>query len=324
MYSIQELSDIIDKSLNQLELPQQPERLYQPIKYILSTGGKRIRPVLTLAACNAFSTTIDSAIYPALAVEVFHNFTLIHDDIMDNANMRRNKQTVHVKWDSNVAILSGDAMSIYAYQLLQKVNPSHLPNVLSVFNSFAMGICEGQQMDMDFESKSFVAQEEYIRMIELKTSILLEGALKIGAIIGGASNADVTNIGDFGRNIGIAFQLQDDLLDTYGDVSVFGKKIGGDIVANKKTILTVMALSHAKGQDLELLNSYFKLPNMDPVKKVEGVTDIYNRLNVKQHVEELIEKYHQKAITHLAKVNIAPEKKSILEELTERLMARKN
>ena len=324
MYSIQELSDIVEKSINQTNLPQQPERLYEPIKYILSTGGKRIRPVLTLAACNVFSNTIDDAIYPALAVEVFHNFTLIHDDIMDNAYMRRNKQTVHVKWDNNVAILSGDAMSIYAYQLLQKVKPTILPSVLNVFNTFAMGICEGQQMDMDFESKSFVAQEEYIRMIELKTSVLLEGALKIGAIIGGASNSDVLNIGEFGRNMGIAFQLQDDLLDTYGDVHVFGKKIGGDIVANKKTILTVMALSHAKGSDLELLNSYYKLPNMDPAMKVDAVVALYNSLKVKDYVEELIESYHKKALSHLGKISVAPAQKVILEELTERLMTRKN
>jgi geranylgeranyl diphosphate synthase, type II len=234
MYSFSQLVDLTDKGINSLTFPETPIRLYDPIRYTLASGGKRIRPVLVLAACNVYSNSIDKALHPALAIELFHNFTLIHDDIMDHAPLRRNQPTVFAKWGQDVAILSGDALNILAYQLLSKTDKEYLIQVLNVFNTIALGVCDGQQLDMDFETTQYVTQEEYITMIDLKTSILLKGALQIGGIIGGASHSDITNLGEFGRNLGLAFQLQDDLLDAYGDSNSFGKKIGGDIVANKK------------------------------------------------------------------------------------------
>ena len=322
MYSIETLSEIIDKGILNLSIPDEPKQLYEPIKYTLASGGKRIRPVLVLAACNAFSESIDKAINPALAIELFHNFTLIHDDIMDNAPLRRNNPTVFAKWGSDIAILSGDALNILAYQLLSKTDKEHLTPVLNVFNTIALGVCDGQQLDMDFESTQYVTQDEYLTMIELKTSILLKGALQIGAIVGGAKQSDIIQIGEFGKNIGLAFQLQDDLLDSYGDVNAFGKKIGGDIIANKKTFLTIKAYSLAKGQSLELLNSYFKAENIDPQKKIEGVLKIYNEVGIKEIAQEKIDEYYQLAMNALDKLSVKPERKDVLTCIAKKIMNR--
>jgi geranylgeranyl diphosphate synthase type II len=324
MYTIAELVNIIDKGVINLSIPKHPQRLYEPILYTLASGGKRVRPVLVLAAYNAFSESIDKALYPALAIELFHNFTLIHDDIMDKAPLRRNQPTVYAKWGSDVAILSGDALNILAYQLLSKTDIAHLSPVLNVFNTIALGVCDGQQMDMDFESTHYVSQEEYITMIELKTSILLKGALQIGGIIGGASQSDINNLGEFGRNLGLAFQLQDDLLDSYADSSTFGKIIGGDIIANKKTFLTINAFDLAKGNTLEMLNSYFKAENIDPTQKVNGVIGIYNEVGVKQITEEKIDEYYKNALKALEKISVKPEKKEVLYLLAKMIMERKN
>jgi geranylgeranyl diphosphate synthase type II len=223
MYTIAELVEIVDKGVLSITIPSEPQKLYEPIRYTLASGGKRIRPVLVLAAYNMYSNAIDKALYPALAIELFHNFTLIHDDIMDKAPLRRNQPTVYAKWNQDIAILSGDALNILAYQLLAKTDKEYLSQVLNTFNKIALAVCDGQQMDMDFETAQYVTQEEYLNMIELKTSVLLQGALQIGGIIGGASQADVLRLGEFGLNLGLAFQLQDDLLDAYGNTNIFGK-----------------------------------------------------------------------------------------------------
>lgn len=324
MYSINQLVDLIDKGIISLSIPETPNRLYDPIRYTIASGGKRIRPVLVLAACNAYSNSIDKAMYPALAIELFHNFTLIHDDIMDHAPLRRNQPTVYSKWGEDVAILSGDALNILAYQLLSKTNIEHLSQVLNVFNSIALGVCDGQQMDMDFETTQYVTQDEYLTMIELKTSILLKGALQIGGIIGGASHSDINNLGEFGRNLGLAFQLQDDLLDVYGDFNSFGKKIGGDILSNKKTYLTIKAFSLAKGNSLELLNGYFKAENIDPENKIQGVIKIYDEYDVKDLTLKKINEYYENAKTALERLTIKPERKEVLFELAEKTMQRKS
>ena len=322
MYSLEELSEVLEKALVNINLPEDPKNLYNPIEYILSSGGKRIRPILTLAACNMFKESIDNAIYPALAVEVFHNFTLVHDDMMDKADIRRGRETIHKKWNNNVGILAGDAMSIIAYKLLVKTEKQYIVPILEVFNEFALGVCEGQQLDMDFENAKYVTQEEYTRMIELKTSILLKGALQIGAIIGDAKDVDILEIGRFGKNIGIAFQLQDDLLDVYGDTKVFGKKQGGDIVANKKTILTIMAFSKAKGSMLDTLNGLYQSNNIDASLKIDEVVKIFNETNVKEETELLISNYYGKALESIEKINVSPARKEALTALANRIMTR--
>lgn len=323
MYNLEQLSDLVEKSLMALSIPSEPQNLYKPIRYAIASGGKRIRPVLTLAGCNAFSQTIDHAIFPALALEVFHNFTLVHDDIMDNAPLRRNHPTVYAKWGQNTAILSGDAMNVLAYQLLGRTSKEYLPQVFSVFNTIALSVCEGQQMDMDFESSPFVTQEEYIKMIELKTAVLVKGALEIGAILGGASSSDVNKIGEFGKNLGLAFQLQDDLLDTYGDVSVFGKRIGGDIVANKKTFLTVKGFNLAKGKQLELLSSYFKAQNIEPETKIFEVKKIYDEYGIKEITEQKIQECFNLSQQSLEKLSVKSDKKETLNSLADKIMERK-
>jgi geranylgeranyl diphosphate synthase type II len=322
MYNLEELSELVEKSVTNIDIPSQPSNLYEPIRYILSAGGKRIRPILTLSACNIFKESIDSAIYPALGVEVFHNFTLVHDDIMDNADIRRGKATIHKKWDSNVAILSGDAMTILAYKLMTKTDQKFIPQVLDIFSSFALGVCEGQQLDMDFESARYITVEEYTKMIELKTAVLLKGALQIGATIGEAKSSDITAIGEFGLNLGIAFQLQDDLLDVYGDTSVFGKKLGGDIVANKKTILTIKALSKAKGSTLDELIGLYQQNAVDPETKIASVTRIFNETNVKEETELLVTTYYTRALESLEKVSANISRKEALSSLAYKIMMR--
>lgn len=322
MYSLEELSSVLEKALVNLNIPEEPKDLYEPVQYILSSGGKRIRPILTLAACNMFKETIDRSIYPALAVEVFHNFTLVHDDIMDNADIRRGKETVHKKWNSNVGILAGDAMTILAYKLLVKTDKQYVAPIIDVFNEFALGICEGQQYDMDFESKKYVTQDEYTRMIELKTAVLLKGALQIGAIIGDAKESDIYEIGQFGTNLGLAFQLQDDLLDAYGDSNVFGKKQGGDIVANKKTILTVKAFNNAKGSALDSLTSLYSNKNIEDSYKVSEVIKIFNQTRVKDETELLISNYYLNAMESFNKIDISADRKETLSILAQKLMTR--
>ena len=286
MYSLKELQQIIETQLSKINLNAEPKELYEPVEYILSIGGKRLRPSLVLAAYNLFKDDVENAIFPALALEVFHNFTLLHDDIMDKADLRRNQQTVHKKWSENVAILSGDAMSIKAYELLANVPAEFLTEVLQSFNKTALQVCEGQQLDMNFENRLDVSVDEYIEMIRLKTSVLIAVSLKIGGIMGGASKNDVQKLYDFGLNLGLAFQLQDDYLDSYGDVKVFGKKIGGDILANKKTFLLIKALELSDSKNTDKLLSLIERNDIKDELKISQVLEIYNETNVASLLKE--------------------------------------
>ena len=317
-----EIQSLVEKEIKKLNWDIQPKGLYEPIEYVLSLGGKRIRPVVALMACQLFSGDIKAAIRPALALEVFHNFTLLHDDIMDKADMRRGQPTVHVKWNDNTAILSGDGMLIKAYQLLEQCEPQHLAEILPVFSKTAIEVCDGQQYDMDFESRNNVTVEEYIEMIRLKTAVLLAGSLKIGAICGGASEVDAQRLYDFGIGIGLAFQLKDDLLDVYGDSKTFGKEIGGDICCNKKTFMLINALKKAEGEDLKSLTDWITKESFNRQEKIAAVTAIYDKLHIKELAESKMDEYYQQAINSLKSVSIDEEKKNGFYQLAEKLMYR--
>lgn len=324
MHSIKQLQEIIVKAVNEIDYPAQPKELYQPIAYLMSLGGKRLRPALVLMATDLFGGDVEEAISPALAIELFHNFTLMHDDIMDNAPLRRGKPTVHEKWNASVAILSGDVMFVKAYKLMIQVRPEILSGVLEVFNKTAVEVCEGQQIDMNFEVRQNVSIAEYLEMIRLKTAVLLGGALKIGALIGKANAENADLLYQFGENLGIAFQLQDDILDVYGDPEKFGKQVGGDIICNKKTYLLIKALELAKDQDAKTLELWLQQTNFDTTEKVEAVKGIYNRLNIRQIAEKAMQQHATKALQALENIDVAPENKSILLGFAEMLMAREN
>ncbi|HQF11365.1 MAG TPA: polyprenyl synthetase family protein [Paludibacteraceae bacterium] len=321
MIPFSEITKIINTELNKLNWDKKPEGLYRPIAYVLSLGGKRIRPSLVLMACNLFSDKVESAIAPALGIEIFHNFTLLHDDIMDKAELRRGQPTVHKKWDENTAILSGDLMQIAAYQLIGKVDELHLKKVLDIFSETAVEVCEGQQYDMEFEHREDVSPEEYLEMIRLKTAVLLGAALKIGAIVGNANSKDANLLYEFGINLGMAFQLKDDLLDVYGDEQ-FGKKIGGDIVANKKTYLLISAQKLAKGADAKELEKWLKTDSENETK-VEAITALYNRLEVRDICENKMQEFFEKSIECLNRISVEAAKKIELRHLAEQLMSRK-
>ncbi|MBL0048774.1 MAG: polyprenyl synthetase family protein [Bacteroidetes bacterium] len=299
-----------------------PAELYEPISYTLLLGGKRMRPVLLLMACDLFDGNIDTAIQPALGIEVFHNFTLLHDDIMDKAPLRRNQATVHEKWNSNVAILSGDTMFVKSYQLIMQTPDAHLRAALEIFCQTAIEVCEGQQLDMNFETQKNVSIADYLHMISLKTAVLLAASLKIGAIIGGANSPNAQSLYDFGKNIGIAFQLQDDILDVFGDAKKFGKQVGGDILSNKKTFLLLSALEQAKGNNLEDLNSWLSKTTFVADEKIGAVKSLFEKLQVKSMAEAKMNEYYQLAIHHLNEVNCNPEKKASLLAFAESLMVR--
>ena len=323
MKSFKEIAQIISTEIDQIDWNKEPRGLYEPIGYVLSMGGKRVRPALTLMACDLFSEDVQAAVNAAIALEVFHNFTLLHDDIMDRADVRRGRPTVHKKWDDNTAILSGDVMQIASYQFIAKTPSQYLKPVLDLFSQTAAEICEGQQYDVDFESRKVVKAEEYLEMIRLKTAVLLGCALKIGAWIGGAGEEDAQLLYDFGINIGLAFQLKDDLLDVYGDEKTFGKKIGGDILCNKKTYLLIHALELAKGNDVTELQNW--LLNSDEnlsEEKIKAVTLIFDRLGVKTICEDKMEFFYSKAIAKLDKVAVLDNKKQELRKLAEKLMFR--
>lgn len=300
MKTTEELRTILEQELLSLKYPTEPADLYAPIEYILSLGGKRMRPILLLLAQQMYSSdTTKEAIMPAIALEVFHNFTLLHDDIMDQAPVRRGQITVHNKWNQNVAILSGDAMLIQSYQYLCHLPQDKLIECLNVFNTMALQVCEGQQYDMDFEIQAEVDLSSYLKMIEYKTAVLLGAALKMGAIIGGASKKDTEQLYEFGRNIGIAFQIKDDLLDVFGDTNKFGKQLGGDIIANKKTCLYLKAVSLSDGEKkMDLVNLYSS-ETINPTEKVENVKHLYETLEIEQHINELINEFYDKAMLHL-------------------------
>lgn len=322
MTRFQEFQERITTEINNLDFNTEPHNLYEPINYSLRAGGKRIRPVLTLLACDLFSGNIENAIKPAIAYEIFHNFTLIHDDIMDKSDVRRNNPTVHKKWNNNVAILSGDAMMIKSYEFLLDLEPNTLKKVLEIFNQTALAVCEGQQYDMDFESYNDISIEKYLTMIKLKTSVLIAACLKSGAIIGGANNIDANLIYDFGINIGLAFQLKDDLLDVYGDFEIFGKEIGKDILANKKTFLLINALNNADAETRNKIESWLLRETFNSSEKVKEITKIYNKLNIKNLVENSISLYFDKAYQCIKHINVEAERKIDLIAFAQELQSR--
>ncbi len=322
MNKIERFQQLINQEIEILKLGSEPVEVYDPIYYMLSIGGKRLRPLLVLLAYEIFKSDVKRVIHPALAVELFHNFTLVHDDIMDKAPLRRGKQTIHEKWSPNVAILSGDVMFVKVYQLLQSVEPDKLPHSLNLFNTCAVEVCEGQQLDLNFETRDKVSEEEYLEMIRLKTAVLLGCSLNLGAYLGGASERECQLLKEFGENIGVGFQLKDDILDVYGDKDKFGKQVGGDIIANKKTLLFIKAQEMARGAVKKELNNYLNTTEIDPVKKVEAVTNIYNSLGIKQFAESKMDEYFDKGFNKLEQIESCNESKSTLKEFTNFLINR--
>ena len=322
MYTLLEAQNLVEKHIQTLSIPDTPPELYEPVRYILSLGGKRIRPALVILACDMFDGDVASALIPAVAIEIFHNFTLLHDDIMDRSELRRGSPTVHTKYNENVAILSGDVMSILASRLMNQAPGVVLNVVHEVFTKTAMQVCEGQQMDMNFEEVLSVSEEEYLTMIELKTAVLIAASLKIGAILGGSSQRDAEDLYEFGKNLGIAFQLQDDLLDTYGDPAIMGKNRGTDIVDNKKTFLVIRALEAASPDQKEELIGWHKEKNFNPKEKIEAITAIFDALGVKELTENRIRSYYQHALTNLENLNRPEEGKTELYNFASFLMNR--
>ncbi len=316
--------DVVQQALEKLNWAKEPKGLYEPISYVLSFGGKRVRPVFALIANDIFDGDMNQVVPAALALEVFHNFTLLHDDVMDRADIRRGRQTVHKKWDEDTAILSGDAMLIEAYKLLEQVPEKYQARVLHLFSKMALEICEGQQYDVDFEGSNDVQIDDYLNMIRLKTAVLLATALQIGALMAGADEKQVSLMYDFGICIGIAFQLRDDFLDVYGDEETFGKSIGGDILCRKKTFLSITAFQTAKEGLLGELEFWFNSENENPQEKIEKVTQIYNQLNVPQMCEQMIDSYNEKAMDILGKLGLSDEKRAFLQQIAQKLMRRKD
>lgn len=320
MRTIGEYQNIIFEEIEKFQKGNKDFSLYEPVNYILDIGGKRLRPVLTLLATDLFAGTVADSIKPALGIEVFHNFTLLHDDIMDNAPLRRGMAAVHEKWSVNAAILSGDVMFVQAFTLVTSCKNEFLRDVLDLFNVTAIEVCEGQQHDMDFESRNDVSIDEYIEMIRLKTSVLVACALKLGAILASASKDDAEKLYDFGLNLGIAFQIKDDILDVFGDAALVGKKVGGDILANKKTYLLLKALEDADESQNITLKSW--LSKEGSSEKVEAVTEIFEALSVKEKADEVMDGYYQKSLEALDAIQIDAAKKKYLHDFAHGLMSR--
>jgi geranylgeranyl diphosphate synthase type II len=318
MHTTLQLQKIIIDAIPKIVYPQHPANLYEPIRYIMNLGGKRLRPVMVLMATELFSDDLNQSLEVALAIETFHNFTLVHDDIMDNAPLRRGQKTVHEKWGVNNAILSGDVMMVESNKHLSKVDISVLKPVLDTFNATAQGVCEGQQLDMEFEQRNDVSIEEYIEMIRLKTAVLLGGAMKLGAIVGGASAADADLLYQFGENVGVAFQLQDDILDVYGNPEKFGKQVGGDIISNKKTYLHLKTLALAQSDEIAVLKNDIE----NQVEKVNQVTNIYNKYQIKELATSEMDKYLTIAQQALQKLSIPDEKKIQFKILIQEILER--
>ena len=323
LYSNSELLSLFERHIAQMPTPEEPQLLYAPIKYGLEVGGKRIRPTLLMLAYNLYAEDIERAILPAMAVEIFHNFTLLHDDIMDNAMVRRGRPSVHAKWGENVAILSGDTMLILAYSHLQRTATDKLPQIFECFNKMAAEVCEGQQFDMDFETQQKVSVVDYMRMIELKTAALLAGSATIGALLAGASDHDCQCLYDFAREIGLAFQLQDDLLDSYGDERL-GKKIGGDILEGKKTILMIEAFSRADEEQREVLRTTHLRKDIGDGEKIATIKALYDELGVPERVEQQIAQRFQKALTILDSLSVPVERTVELRHYAANLVGRKS
>ena len=319
-----QLLEYFNQALAAQPYDRQPASLYEPVKYVLSMGGKRIRPVLVLMAYELYRDDIDRVMPTALGLETYHNYTLLHDDVMDRAEVRRGRPTVHRVWNENAAILSGDTMLVMAYQLMAKAEPKYLKAVLDLFTETALEIGEGQQMDLEFETRNDVFEEEYIEMIRLKTSVLLACALKLGALQADAPEEDAGLLYRFGEQLGLAFQLQDDLLDVYGDFLTFGKKIGGDILCNKKTYMLINALRKANAEQTVRLNDWLSREVYDPQEKIQAVTALYDEIGVRPMAEDRINEYFEAALQSLERVNLPAERKQQLRALAISLLKRES
>lgn len=322
MKTADELLQLINRYLDSLPYDRKPASLYAPIKYVLSMGGKRIRPTLMLLAYNLFKDDPEKILSSACALETYHNYTLLHDDLMDNADVRRGQPTVHKKWNANLAVLSGDSMLVLAYQRMTECD-SHLAEVLRLFTETALEIGEGQQMDMEFETRNDVCEEEYIEMIRLKTSVLLACGMKIGALLADAPADDADNLYRFGEKIGLAFQLQDDYLDVYGDPAVFGKAIGGDIVSNKKTYMLINAFNRADNAQRAELERWIRATDFDRQEKVKAVTGLYDEMGIARLAQQKIAGYFNESKTYLDRVGVSDERKSELMRYAQRMMKRR-
>jgi len=322
MKTADEILKMVNEFLDHLSYDRKPESLYEPIKYVLSMGGKRIRPTLMLLAYNLYKENPEDILMNACALETYHNYTLLHDDLMDNADMRRGHLTVHKKWNNNTAILSGDSMLVLAFQRMMQCDTKHLKDILDLFTVTALEIGEGQQYDMEFETRNDVKEEEYIEMIRLKTSVLLACALKIGAILADASAEDADNLYKFGEQIGLAFQLQDDYLDVYGDSKVFGKEIGGDITSNKKTYMLINAFNKANDAQRKELTRWVSARDFDRNEKVDAVTRLYNEIGIDQLAQDKIAYYFAESKKYLDAVNVPEEKKEELRKYAQKMMKR--
>ena len=322
---LEQYSSLIEEELKQLAIGgKTPAGLYQPVDYVMAAGGKRVRPVLTLMAFHLFSDDITKALKPALALEIFHNFTLLHDDVMDHADVRRNRPTVHKRWNESTAILSGDAMLILSYRLMCGAQPEILPVLLDTFTQTALEVCEGQQYDMDFEQRADVSIDEYLHMIRLKTAVLLAACLKTGAICGGATSVNSESLYRFGISLGLIFQIQDDWLDVYANPDVFGKVIGGDILSGKKTFLLLTAYERADEKTRKALNMLLNNQKLSAEEKINSVKAIYNRLEVSDAAQQTMDKYYQQAMLHLREVTTPdPSRNAILEEFAVQLLKRR-
>lgn len=318
----EEILKLVNSFLENLPYDRKPASLYEPVKYVLSIGGKRIRPVLMLLGYNIFKDNPESILMQACGLETYHNYTLLHDDLMDNADLRRGQQTVHRKWDANTAILSGDSMLVLAYERMAQCSPEKLPAVMALFTETALEIGEGQQYDMEFEHRNDVSEDEYIEMIRLKTSVLLACALKMGALLADASAEDADNLYKFGEQIGLAFQLQDDFLDVYGDTKVFGKAIGGDIVSNKKTYMLINAFNLATDEQREELTKWTTAKEFDHKEKIAAVTALYNKIGIDKLAQKKIEYYFEQSRKYLDAVNAPAERKAELFAYADKMMHR--
>ena len=313
---------MVEETISALPLEREPQGLYAPIRYVLSLGGKRIRPVLMLMAYNLYRDDVKPCLKPAIGLEVFHNFTLLHDDLMDKAEVRRGKTCVHLKWDDNTAILSGDNMLVLSFKYMMECDETKMPAVMRLFTRTAIEIDEGQQYDVDFETRNDVTEAEYIEMIRLKTSVLLACALQIGATLADAPKQDAEALYHFGESLGLAFQLQDDFLDVYGDPAVFGKKIGGDILCNKKTFMLINALLHASEEDQAELQRWIESKDCNPEEKIKAVTALYTKIGVDRMAQERMNAYYTEAKACLDKVDLPEERKQVLREIALELMGR--
>lgn len=324
MFSIEEIDSMVEKSIFSLELKGEPQELYNPIEYLISIGGKRVRPKLAITTFNLFSDQIERSIFfPAIALEVFHGFTLIHDDIMDNASMRRNQPTVHKKWNNNIAILSGDVMCIKSYQYIAEAPVDKLKSVMDLFTSTAAKVCEGQQFDMNFESTPFITMDDYLKMIGLKTAELIAASAKLGAILAGTSKFIEDAFYNYGYALGMAFQIKDDYFDSFGESALFGKNIGGDILCGKKTWLMVEALKRAKTDQKAELEKLLKSGTIDPEEKISAVLSLYNDLGIKEAAQEAMSSYHKEAIGYIKECDLTNEQKDRLSEVADNLINRK-